>query len=546
MLKHISVLVIVVVGVVLGAIPLPAAEVLTPQEAGKKEPGTSIVVEMRIKSVVPYPDGYIRLFSEERFDDEMNFIVVLSPEAVQRLNRQRIDDIEKHFVDRVIRAKGKLERVIMSSKPITRPGVFVSDPANIETAPETKPQKPFRVYFVGNSVTDTINYGALTELAKSRGHEQVWGRHMIPGAPLQWIWQHPKDGFQEPPFGYYPNALTNYEWDILSLQPFDRLLDGDDGDLAMAKNFIDLALQKSPDLQIYVYARWPRLGKDDFDIAWKKLYTGGWDGTNETKDYFERLTVKLRKAYPNLKKPILMVPVGHVLYELNQQMKAGNVPGYKHVKELYADGIHLNNVGSYIVGCTYFATLYRENPKGLASAPYGVDDAKLAGIIQDTVWKVVSTVELSGCNSVANASSTHTIEATLEPSEKRGRLKIKIKNNGREAISFLDVREGGTTCDEFWSVEVRLASGKTLKPMMFYQPYYPAFKTSIEAGRTYEREIRPGAYVEPYHPQADEQGTVIIHYLAKDPEKWKGKLSSPYPIFSTEPLKVKLSDYLSR
>ena len=108
-------------------------------------------------------------------------------------------------------------------------------------------EKPFRVYFVGNSVTDTINYRGLAELAKSRGHKQVWGRHMIPGAPLQWIWQHPKDGFQEPPFGHYPNALANFQWDVLSLQPFDRHLDGKDGDLVMAKNFIDLALPKSPE-----------------------------------------------------------------------------------------------------------------------------------------------------------------------------------------------------------------------------------------------------------------------------------------------------------
>ena len=43
-------------------------------------------------------------------------------------------------------------------------------------------EKPLRVYFVGNSVTDTINYRALAELAKSRGHKHVWGRHMIPGA----------------------------------------------------------------------------------------------------------------------------------------------------------------------------------------------------------------------------------------------------------------------------------------------------------------------------------------------------------------------------
>ena len=189
----------------------------------------------------------------------------------------------------------------------------------------------------------------------------------------------------------------------------------------MAKNFIDLALPKSPDLQVYVYARWPRQGKDDFDTAWLKKYTGGWDGTNETKDYFERLTLELRKAYPKLKKPILMVPVGHVMYELNQRMKAGEVPGYKQIKDVFADGIHLNNVGSYVVGCTYFATLYRENPKGLPAEPYKVTDPKLAEVIQDTVWKVVSTHELAGVAKTAEHRAsddrrTRTTRRTPSPS----------------------------------------------------------------------------------------------------------------------------------
>ena len=96
----------------------------------------------------------------------------------------------------------------------------------LTAVPAPAEEKPLRVYFVGNSVTDTINYRALAELAQSRGHNHVWGRHMIPGAPLQWIWQHPKDGFQEPPFGHYRNALANFQWDVLSLQPFDRHLDG--------------------------------------------------------------------------------------------------------------------------------------------------------------------------------------------------------------------------------------------------------------------------------------------------------------------------------
>lgn len=308
---------------------------------------------------------------------------------------------------------------------MNRAALFIVVVLTAIEAPAQEP-KPFRVYFVGNSVTDTINYRGLAELAKSRGHTQIWGRHMIPGAPLQWIWEHPKDGFQEPPFGHYTNALANHTWDVLSLQPFDRHLVGKDGDLIMARNFIDLALPNSPDIRVYVYARWPRQGKDDFDTAWLKKYTGGWDGTNETKDYFERLTLELRKGYP--KRKILMVPVGHVMYELNQRMKAGEVSGYKHIKEIFSDGIHLNNVGSYVVGCTFFATVYKESPKGLPGEPYKVRDTKLAEVIQETVWKVVSRHELAGVaevkvrgaeglkneTAIAPSNTTVTVEAFLK------------------------------------------------------------------------------------------------------------------------------------
>ena len=36
-------------------------------------------------------------------------------------------------------------------------------------------EKTLRVYFVGNSVTDTINYRALADLAKSRGYQPRLG-----------------------------------------------------------------------------------------------------------------------------------------------------------------------------------------------------------------------------------------------------------------------------------------------------------------------------------------------------------------------------------
>jgi phage head maturation protease len=76
--------------------------------------------------------------------------------------------------------------------------------------------------------------------------------------------------------------------------------------------------------------------------------------------------------------------------ELHRRMKAGEVPGYRSIHQFYKDGIHLNEPGSYLVGCTYFATLLRQSPVGLPTAPYGKIDAALAEIIQQTVWQIVS------------------------------------------------------------------------------------------------------------------------------------------------------------
>jgi hypothetical protein len=272
--------------------------------------------------------------------------------------------------------------------------------------------QPLRVYFVGNSVTDTIRYGSLVKLARSRGRTLTWGRDMIPGAPLSWIWEHPKDGFREEPFGLYPRALADYPWDVLSLQPFDRHLDGKDGDLTMARNFIDLVLKRSPEVQVYVYSRWPRRDKAkdgsltlDFKAKWLRNCTGGWDGTEETRDYFEKLVAGLRDAYKGRAKPVILVPVGDVLLELDGRMRAGKVPGYSDIAQVYVDGIHFNNVGSYVVGTTFYATMFRDDPRGLTAEPYNEKldpakdrriDEKLAAAIQEAVWTVVSRHPLAG------------------------------------------------------------------------------------------------------------------------------------------------------
>jgi hypothetical protein len=305
--------------------------------------------------------------------------------------------------------------------------------AGAETpAGEESGRQPFRVYFVGNSVTDTVKYGLFADMAKAKGRPVAWGRHMIPGAPLFGMLETAREGktsgFTEKPYGNCVEALTNHVWDAVSLQPFDRRLvaetdatDKPQGDIVVVQKFLDMILAKSPDAQVYLYARWPRCyvnGKgvsynkdafdknvrgvtpagtekpsvtlDDYAVAWNTPYTNGWGQQLESKSYFETLLAEVRKRNPAMKKPVLVVPVGYVMDELNTMMKAGQVPGFKDIHDVYADGIHLNAVGSYLCAATFYATMFRDNPKGLDARLYKVEDERLAETINGAVWKVVS------------------------------------------------------------------------------------------------------------------------------------------------------------
>jgi len=253
--------------------------------------------------------------------------------------------------------------------------------------------EPFRVYFIGNSVTDNINYEGLRQMAVGTGKVHLYGRHMIPGSPLDNLWNSPTSGFTAAPYDYYPTALPGWDWNAVSFQPFDRDLASDVNHIS---RFIDVALTnpENANTDYLIYARWPRTSQTGwYDDYWLSDYTGGY-GEEEKADFFETLTVSMRAEYPNLS--IRMVPVGHVMYELNQKFKAGQVPGFTHIQDVYADGVHMNNYGEYIAGCTYYAMLYKENPTGLPSSTYGFEDPVYAQAVQQTVWDVVTSHPLTG------------------------------------------------------------------------------------------------------------------------------------------------------
>ncbi|TAH01603.1 MAG: T9SS C-terminal target domain-containing protein, partial [Sphingobacteriales bacterium] len=75
--------------------------------------------------------------------------------------------------------------------------------------------------------------------------------------------------------------------------------------------------------------------------------------------------------------------------------------------QVYADAIHMNNIGSYILACTYYATLYKDSPVGIGvPSQYGAIDNALANSIQQTVWEVVSNHPFAGISTAGIVAVT--------------------------------------------------------------------------------------------------------------------------------------------
>jgi hypothetical protein len=274
-------------------------------------------------------------------------------------------------------------------------------------SPTLAASQALNVYHLGNSLTDQMRYRSLRDTASALGDTYVYGRHMRTGTTLDGLWTNPVSGFTERPYGTYPNAFANYKWDAVTFQPFDRMMYGfDNSDLPQIRQFIDLARTNpaNEDTQFYIYQRWPRRDSPvngvypafNYQSMFDRPYTHlNWGNsyatrnTNETRDYFDRLLGMVRSSYTDMKNPVMLVPVGDVLYRLDQKLRAGAVPGMSDVSAIYLDTGHLTEAGSLVVGTTFYSTLFAADPRGAPGSAYGITDPTFVRVAQETVWEVV-------------------------------------------------------------------------------------------------------------------------------------------------------------
>lgn len=282
------------------------------------------------------------------------------------------------------------------------------------------------VFLVGNSLTDGMQLPtAFRNLVAESGHafnpehpDRGDFAQIAAGAPLSWHW------YEEGYYDVFAPKMTTHEWDVLVLQPFQRRLfswsssnNREEGDVPMSTNFIHLVTAQglSSNVQVYIYSHWPRWATEpdfDFKERWDSPVDFGEWHQDDRRDYFEALLDEVRDAYRfGLAQEPMLIPVGDVLYELNERLMATPQSGpdgivYTNVHQLYGDATHLKpGVGRYVMAATTLATVYRQDPRGLSAGLYNEVSTyypqyqgqfeeltpNMLALIQDVVWEVVST-----------------------------------------------------------------------------------------------------------------------------------------------------------
>lgn len=259
-------------------------------------------------------------------------------------------------------------------------------------SPLAPPTGPLQTYHLGHSLVGRDMPAMLAQLAGHTHHSQLgWG------ASLGDHWKGAVNGFAEenahPAHRPARAALESAAYDavifteMVELREAIRYHDS----AARLADWAALARKARPDLRLYLYETWHRLG----DPA-------GWLNRIDTDlpTLWEAQILRPAIARAGL---IHVIPGGQVMAAAVRAVEAGQVPGLTTRQDFFTDDIHLNDIGAWLIAMTHYAVLYHRSPLGLPAqltradgTPATPPPPDAAAALQKVVWQVVTGYRATG------------------------------------------------------------------------------------------------------------------------------------------------------
>lgn len=266
-------------------------------------------------------------------------------------------------------------------------------------APLPPPDRQLAVFHIGHSL---VNRDMPSMLAQLSGEGHRYESQLGWGAPLRSHWgEIPLAGFEvenaHPRYRDAREAVASGDYDAIVLTEMVEIRSAiryHDSSRYLAA-FAAEAWKARPDTRVYLYETWHPL--DDPD---------GWLDRLDADLSENWLGKVLRPALGRLPDGarIHLIPAGQAMASLVREIESrGGVGEVKDRTGLFADAIHLNDLGNYFVALVHYAVLYQKAPAGLPhvllradGSPADAPDAELARLMQEVAWAAARSTPLTG------------------------------------------------------------------------------------------------------------------------------------------------------
>lgn len=288
---------------------------------------------------------------------------------------------------------------------------------------------PQKAYFLGNSFTwDSQPNNISTATTFPNGIEQEIGWGIYSGKSLTFIVDEEEDGkgiknhmksVREeaavaydykpdlPHTGDFVIDLPGEAWDVISMQP--HTYGGGlflESEIAAAKTVIDTARLNNANActTFFIYGPWAfQEGPDkNEDRTYSENWLSAYNQSNLNDGKLPNVRQAFRGLYwdqvkaENPEATVNWIPVGEVLYRIDQELQKGVISGISGAWDLFDEfGVHLADTdsngiaGRYISHITTLSTIWASEPSSFTTKYEGEIDTDFKALVDTIAWSTI-------------------------------------------------------------------------------------------------------------------------------------------------------------
>lgn len=242
-----------------------------------------------------------------------------------------------------------------------------------------------KVLYVGHSLVGTTMPQMLNILLADRGTGIHADAQVINGAPLVYQWQNGATAQGVNARAVLPSG--NYNTLILTEAiPLATHLRWSDT-VGMARNYYRLAVAADPTTRVMIYETWHEMQNE---ASWRAALT-----TNQP--LWQGIANSLNATKGATQPAVTILPAGQAMARLYDTIALGNGAGLTSIRQVFADLIHLNNIGNHFIALVQFSGITRSSGVGLTDHFTGQFGQTYAGwteqqtnLFQHVAWEAVA------------------------------------------------------------------------------------------------------------------------------------------------------------